>query len=948
MRTSMVRCKISAKVRYSPIDRGQELASVIECLQSLTFRNMYARGSGKERATGSGEWVFKHDRYLAWQSEGGILWVRGRAGCGKSMLLDHIISEEQKLDPEGDKAFVMWFFFRRAGEELQRSAGGLFRLLLHQMLNHDAGLLSRFRLETNFGHRYSKMGRPGNRWGWTESELRDCFDRCIRQAFPNDVRARIFVDAIGESGEEVATSLLSCFQKVLADTQGRVSICISSRPYPIVNDKDYLAIDLEKENGGDMRAFMVDKFAPAAKRKSETETDIIMARLVAQASGCFQWLSWILQTRMVGLVLRGESIAYIMKRINGYPTELGDVYEGVLHDIDPTELEVAFRLFEWITLAIRPLSVGELRYAVCLDTNNQYHSIAELEDDDSDHWCTSEDLLVRRAADMSHGLIRTVAVGSSTPGGFASQRELRYTLPFDHQSVSDFMTERGLQVLWSRLSKPSATISMADRHLWIAKNCLNFLMTDQVVRFGRSMAWRPKAGQTLLHEYERDAQEAEPPLALYAAEHWSEHVRIAERDNSRTEPVLSLLVRFPAQSWPHIALMQKLAVHSYCLGQREGMSLIHVVCSEGLVKTLNVLLTPAEERNEYENTVLGPLRHASSQQICMETDAGQTPLSIAAEHGHCEIIDHLLRKGAQAHCNETGRQTPLHFAARGGHEKVVQLLLAREDVNVDAKDANGRNALFDAVIKEKVPVVQLLLPRSRYGVHSREVASEGLGPGVVVSTPLNNAWLSGSTAMLKILMTCNKIDSNLQDMFGFSMLHHVSGPLLMKTFRPSVEKTQLLIESGKLALDPKNQDGQTPLAMAAERGAADVVRLLLASNKVDIQAKDKNGHTPLLLAIGRGHPGVVKLLLDTGKACLTDNDVDGNPPLVIAVQVGRFDTVRLLISTGHVSVKDSGADGIPAVRLADILRRRTDRKDERMGIFEFLVRMGLAPGLWAS
>ncbi|KAK4541724.1 hypothetical protein LTR36_007433 [Oleoguttula mirabilis] len=299
------------------------------CLRSLAYRNMYIKSGDKERVAGSGEWVFEHAYYKQWHKDGGVLWIRGRAGCGKSMLMNRIVEKEQAREVQADGLTVMSFSFQRDGDESQRSAGGLFRSLLHQLLRVDSKLLAGFRAETDFDRHCAQRGHPGTNWDWSESELRVCFNRFIRLASKKGRRVCIYLDALDKCGEETALSLLSCLQKVAAETESHVSTCFSSRPYPFVAIEYDAAINVEEENGDDMEAFLASEFASVSHLRPRTELQTVIEQLISQASGLFQWLAWV-SPRTLKLIHRGESVATILKKIGGYPEELGDVYEEVL------------------------------------------------------------------------------------------------------------------------------------------------------------------------------------------------------------------------------------------------------------------------------------------------------------------------------------------------------------------------------------------------------------------------------------------------------------------------------------------------------------------------------------------------------------------------------------------------------------------------------------------
>lgn len=62
----------------------------------------------------------------------------------------------------------------------------------------------------------------------------------------------------------------------------------------------------------------------------------------------------------------------------------------------------------------------------------------------------------------------------------------------------------------------------------------------------------------------------------------------------------------------------------------------------------------------------------------MCTKDGVSPLYIACQNGHDNIVKLLLSNGADLNiCEENGRASPLYIACREGHEQNVILLLSK-------------------------------------------------------------------------------------------------------------------------------------------------------------------------------------------------------------------------------------------------------------------------------
>jgi len=88
---------------------------------------------------------------------------------------------------------------------------------------------------------------------------------------------------------------------------------------------------------------------------------------------------------------------------------------------------------------------------------------------------------------------------------------------------------------------------------------------------------------------------------------------------------------------------------------------------------------------------------------------GLTPLHLAAERGHIEVMKSLLAAGADVLAKDDDHWTPLHFAARDGRKDAAALLLENHaDVNARAKSDRWTPLLL-AAFNNQLAVAELLL-----------------------------------------------------------------------------------------------------------------------------------------------------------------------------------------------------------------------------------------------
>ena len=81
----------------------------------------------------------------------------------------------------------------------------------------------------------------------------------------------------------------------------------------------------------------------------------------------------------------------------------------------------------------------------------------------------------------------------------------------------------------------------------------------------------------------------------------------------------------------------------------------------------------------------------------------------AAESGDVESVRKLLREGTQPDMKNIRSVTPLWIAAAEGHTAVVELLVQREDVNVNSLSKSGRPPIFWPSANGDEAIVSLLM-----------------------------------------------------------------------------------------------------------------------------------------------------------------------------------------------------------------------------------------------
>lgn len=140
-----------------------------------------------------------------------------------------------------------------------------------------------------------------------------------------------------------------------------------------------------------------------------------------------------------------------------------------------------------------------------------------------------------------------------------------------------------------------------------------------------------------------------------------------------------------------------------------------------------------------------------------------TALHYAAKYNNHDVAGSLLGYGANI--NSTLKSsTALLVAAAFGSETVIDLLLARKDIDVNARNMHGETALWHAVYAGRMCAVTRLLQRQDLDIDVTDTFHK--------MTPFTLAVAHGHLDIAKILLDSGKVDINVRDNRGRTPLHH--------------------------------------------------------------------------------------------------------------------------------------------------------------------------------
>ncbi|KAI3367690.1 hypothetical protein L3Q82_026525 [Scortum barcoo] len=272
------------------------------------------------------------------------------------------------------------------------------------------------------------------------------------------------------------------------------------------------------------------------------------------------------------------------------------------------------------------------------------------------------------------------------------------------------------------------------------------------------------------------------------------------------------------------------------------------------------------------------------------SDNGQTPLMVSAEQGNLEIVQELIRRGANVNLDDVDCWTALISAAKEGHIEVVRELL-ENNANLEHRDMGGWTALMWAAYKGRTDVAQLLLEKE---ANPNITGQYSVYPII---------WAAGrGHAEIVHLLLQHGAKVNCSDKYGTT-------PLIWAARKGHYDSVMHLLANGA-DVDQEGANSMTALIVAVKGGYTEVVKELLKRNP-NVNMTDKDGNTALAIAAKDGHTEIVQDLLDAG-TYVNILDRSGETMLIGAVRGGHVEIVRALLNK-YADIDVRGQDGKTAL-----------------------------------
>lgn len=557
---------------------------------------------------------------------------------------------------------ILSYFFSTSGTRLHRSAEGMYRSLLCQLLEEYPQLsasLQKSRLLTNESHTI-----------WHKARLEALLREAVLALRPQ--RLTFYIDALDEcqaADFQDLIDFLEALRRQVKKSGMELFVLISSRHYPRVTCEGLQQITLEYERGhkADISLYICCRLRLGDSSKANRIRETIQQR----ASGIFLWV--VLIIRILNEDKSRGKVHLLEEHLDALPEDLHHLFGSVLNGTDDNS--VLLLTFQWLLFADRPLRLEELYFGV----------IASDSLDNIQHW-TREEVDV---ADMKNFLLNT------SNGLVEVTDETVPTVQFIHGTVHDYLINTWLP---SQYGQPMAvSAGLCHDHLW--KCCRNYGVRSSPVllptpndgvRKGMSRCFRMAADS-------RSRINESHQFMIYALHGIVTHANTSQSLGVQQQ---GFIRDFPLDTWVRL---HNILVVDPADRMSEKTTLEYIFVIENALALVEVLINQKSE--------------LMSTQCDTKGQRYQSLLGAAVAKGYNDMAAFLLKNGADPNSQVNGSFKCLDTAVMQGNAGIVRKLLesgvaVRESVS-DLQDLQP-SPLHRAAESGRTEIVRILLAHPTY------------------------------------------------------------------------------------------------------------------------------------------------------------------------------------------------------------------------------------------
>ncbi|KAJ3767410.1 ankyrin repeat-containing domain protein [Lentinula raphanica] len=661
-----------------------------------------------KRALGTGQWILKDPVYLKWREQGGIFWLQGQAGSGKTFLMTSIIQHFKTTITWPTTLMIYHYFDTRDNSGSKTSFQGFLSSLLLQLGAQN----EKIHPILQDLHKSSKNGLGHSMP--TNTDLEDTLMKITKDLAEKKYQVHVIIDALDECKEEKE---VWNFCKTITSLDLVSGVMLSTRSYRPEYSK-YSTVSLMNNN------------------KVDNDIDIFLKKKISFDSTD---LNTKIQTTLMEKANGGASEKAIHKALAKLPSNLEEIYsEAITKCENSRHSNEAQYILSWVLYAFEPLYMRQVATILSVDLQSKKIDLN---------------------AKMLIGLEKIIDTTLVT----VDNRDIVHLA---HASVKDFLLDSHINSQTSRLLNINAKLA----HNIIGQMCLICLLSEREYKpIWGNVHWVERENIVTFEQY---ATEYWAKHSQYNERGECPYEELTQLSQEFLNNELGMFKNWKENFWEfhnnNYTIRNKF-IFVKCSNLQVAAFFGMKICIQQILIDIHRLdsdinaqegyygsAIQAAAAEGYKDIVECLLQHGAD--INLQGGHYGTAIAAAAFGGHQDVVEYLVQHGADINLQGGYFGTAIVAAAVRGHQHVVEYLV-QHGADINLQGGNHPTAIAAAAFWGHQDVVEYLVE------HGADINSQGGNVGTVIVT----AAYRGHQGIVKYLVQ-HGADISLQGDYGTAIV----------------------------------------------------------------------------------------------------------------------------------------------------------------------------------